>query len=68
VIYEKQPVAYAQMIFVLALVQYFLSLLLLLPFNMVIYILCHCMLEVCDLFFFFFFHFDFAGHYSEKIA
>ena len=28
------------------------------------YILCHCMLEVCDLLF----HFDFTGGYSYDIA
>ena len=35
-----------------------------LPFEMVMCILCHFMLEVCDLPF----HFDFTGGYSKEIA
>ena len=34
--------------FELALVENFLTMLPFLPFGMVMYILCHCMLEVCD--------------------
>ena len=34
------------------------------PFGIGIYILCHCMLEVCDLLF----YFDFTGAYSGEIA
>lgn len=37
-----------------ALVQYFLTVFLFLPFRMEIVILCHCLLEVCDL------HFEFV--------
>lgn len=36
------------LVFSLALVQYFLFVLYVLPFGMAIYILCHCMLEVCS--------------------
>ena len=41
----------------IALVQYFLTMLPFLLCGMVMYILCHCMLEVCDLLF----YFDFTG-------
>ena len=46
--------------FSLALVQYFLSMIPFLHFRMVMYILCYCVLEVCDLLF----HFDFTRDYS----
>lgn len=48
---------FAQLVFGLALVQYFLTVFPFLPFGMVMDILCHCRLEVCDLLF----HFDFTG-------
>ena len=32
------------------LVQYFLTMFLSLCFGVILYILCHCMLEICDLF------------------
>jgi hypothetical protein len=40
-----------QLVFILALIWYFLTMSSFLPFEMVMYILCHCMLEVCDLLF-----------------
>ena len=36
----------------LALVQYFFTVSPFLPFGMTVYILCHCLLEVCNLFLF----------------
>ena len=42
------------------LFQYFLSMFPHLSFGMLMYIRCHCMLEVCDLLF----DFDFLGGYS----
>ena len=50
---ETQSLEFAQMVFGLPLVQYFLSMLPSLHFGMVLYILCHYMLEVCDLLFYF---------------
>lgn len=46
-----------RLVFSFALVQYFLTLLSLLPFRMAMYILYHCMLEVFVLLF----HLDFTG-------
>jgi hypothetical protein len=57
---ERQSLEFSWLSFGLALVQYFLAVLPS-PFVMVLYILRHCMLEVCDMlilflsFFFFFF-------------
>ena len=45
---EMQSFEFAQLVFSLALVQYFL---IILPFGMTVYILSHYMLEVCDLLF-----------------
>ena len=45
---------FAQLVFGLALVQYFLTVIPSLHFGIVIYILCHSMLEVCHLLFFLF--------------
>jgi len=45
---EMQSLKFAQLLYSLALVQYFLKKL---PFGMVMYILCHYILEVCDLLF-----------------
>jgi hypothetical protein len=56
---EIQRLEFAQLVFSLALVQYFLPSL---QFGIMMYILCHCMLEVCDLFFFF--DFDIIGDCS----
>ena len=50
---EMQGLEFAQLVFSLALIQYFLTMLPFLHFEMVMYILCHCMLQVCDLFFLF---------------
>lgn len=47
---ELQSLEFAQLVFVLALVQYFLTILPPLPFGMVMYILCHYKLEACNLF------------------
>ena len=46
--------------FGLVLVQIFFTMILFLPFGIVMYILCHCMLEIHDLVF----HFDFTADYS----
>jgi len=46
--------------FSLALAQYFLTVFPSLPFGTTMHILCHYILEVCDLLF----HFDFTGDYS----
>ena len=48
---EMQSWESAQLVFALALVQYLLTVLSSLQFGMVMDILCHCILEVCDLFF-----------------
>ena len=48
---EIQNLEYAQIIFDLALVQYFLTVPLSLCLGMTIYILCHSMVEVCELLF-----------------
>ena len=47
--------ALSDLVFCLALFQYFFTMLLSLYFGKVMYILCHDMLEVCD----YFFHFEF---------
>ena len=57
---EMQSLEFALIVLGLALVQYFLTMLPSLCFRMVMYILCHYMLEVCDLLF----DFDFTGNYS----
>lgn len=46
---KKQNLEFALLVFCLALVQYFLTVFPFLPFRMEIVILCHCLLEVCDL-------------------
>ncbi|EGW10137.1 hypothetical protein I79_024307 [Cricetulus griseus] len=62
---EMQSLEFTQLIFGLSLIPYFL---IMFPFGMVMYILCHCILEVCDLLF----HFDLTGvtvkrlHESQK--
>lgn len=48
------------LVFTFALVQYFLAILPFLHFGMVMYILCHYMLEVFDMLF----DFDFTGYYN----
>jgi hypothetical protein len=48
---EMQSLEFTQMVFSLALVQYFLTMIPLFPFEIVMYILLHCMWEVCDLIF-----------------
>ena len=55
-----QSLEFAQLLFSLSLVQWFLTMFLFLPFGTVMYILHHCVLEVCDLLF----YFDFMGDYS----
>ena len=57
---EVQSLEFAQLVFGLALVQYFLTMLPSLCFGVVTYILGHFMLEVCDLLF----YFDFTGEQS----
>lgn len=47
---EMQSMEFAQLVFSLVLIQYFLTVLL---FGMVMYILCHYMLEVCNFLFWF---------------
>ena len=56
---DKQSLKFVQVIFCLSLVQYFLTILSFLPFGMVMYILCQCLLEVCALLF------DFIGNCGE---
>ena len=46
---EMQSLAFAWLVFGLALVQYFLAVIAFLSFGMVMDILCYYMLEVCDL-------------------
>ena len=48
---KMQSLEFAQLVFSLALVQYVLTILPSLCFRMKMYILCHYMLEVCDLLF-----------------
>ena len=58
---EMQSLEFVHLVFSFALVQYFLTMLLLFDFEMVMYIWCHYMLEeVCDMFS----GFDFIGDYS----
>ena len=54
---------FAQLGFGLALVQYFLTML---PLGMVMYVLCYCMLEVCNLLFHFYFRRVRVCHESQK--
>ena len=54
---KMQSLEFAHMVFNLVLVQYFPTTL---SFGTVMYILCHCILEVNDLSF----NFDFTGGYS----
>ena len=56
---KMQNLEFDQLGFDLTLVQCFLTMLPSLCFQMVMYILCHYMLEVCDIF-----YFDFIGDYS----
>ena len=50
---DMQSLEFAQLVFGLALVQYFLTILPFLDFVIIMYILCHTyMLEVCDLLFY----------------
>lgn len=56
-----QNLEFALLVFSLALVQYFLTMLLL---GMVMYILNHYMMELCDLLF----YFDFIGDHILKIT
>ena len=57
---EIQSLEFAQLVFGLALVKHFLIMIPFLPFEMKMYIMCHFMLEVCDLPF----DFDFTGNYT----
>ena len=57
---EMQSLEFAQLLFNLSLVQYFLNMLPSLCFGTVMCIPCHYMLEVCDLLF----AFAFTGDYS----
>ena len=58
---EMESLEFAQLVCSLALVQYFLTMLPSLHFGMVMYILCHYMLEVCDLLFDLDFHRGITG-------
>lgn len=58
---ELQDFGFALLDFCLALVQYVLTMPQFFPFGMVMYILCHCMLEVCNLLF------DFTGVSIKKL-
>ena len=57
---EVQSLEFAQLVFSLALAQYFLTMLPYLDFGMVMYILCHYILEVYDVLF----DFDLTGDHS----
>ena len=57
---EMQSLEFVQLVFSLVLLQHFLTVLSFLPLGMVVYILCHYMLELYDLPF----YFDFIGEYS----
>ena len=57
---ELQSLEFAQLVFGLVLVQYFLTVFPSLHFGMVMYILCHHVLKGRDLLF----DFDFTGDYS----
>ena len=59
---QPQSLEFFQLVFSLVFVQRFLTMIPSLHFVMVMYILCHYMLEVCD--FLFFFNFCFTGDYS----
>ena len=48
---EMQSLEFAQLVFGLVLVQYFLTMIHFLHFEMVVCLQCHCMLEGCDLLF-----------------
>lgn len=61
---ELQSLEFAQQVFGLALVQYFLTMFPFPHFRMVMYILCHYMLEVCNLLY----YFDFTGDYISEIS
>ena len=50
--------------FVLDLVRHFLTVLHFLPSGVEMYILCHCMLEVCNLLF----DFDFKGDIVKRVS
>lgn len=49
---QMQGLEFALLGFSLSLAQYFLTVLPSLPVGMVMYILCHCMLEICGLLFY----------------
>ena len=61
--HENAELGVALLVFVLALVHYFLTVFPFSPSAIVKYILCHCILEVCDLF-----HFDFTGLDIKEIV
>lgn len=48
---EMQSLKFSPLLFGFDLVQYFFIMLSFLHFGMVMYILCHCILEVCNLLF-----------------
>lgn len=56
---EIKNLEISQLVFGLALIHYFLTMLPFLCFGMIMYILCHYMLEVCDLLL----GFEFTGGY-----
>lgn len=56
---EMQSLELAQRVLSLALVQGFLPVLPFFPFRMLMYVVCHCLLNICDLLF----YFDFIGDY-----
>lgn len=47
---EPQDLLFTLLGFILALIQYFLTMPQFLPFGMVMYVLCHCILEICNIF------------------
>jgi hypothetical protein len=60
---DMQSLEFAWLGLGLALVQYLLTMLFFLPFGVAMCILCHCMLEVCDLHF----DFDFTGLIVKRL-
>ena len=61
---EMENLVFTLLGFVLDLVRHFLTVLPILPFGVVMYILCHCMLEVCNLLF----DFDFIGDIVKRVS
>ena len=57
---EMKTLEFSQLVFILVLVQYVIFMLLAHTFEMVMYVLCHCVLELCDLLF----DFDFTAGYT----